>query len=64
MYLVTFEDDNGIWTDSPEGFDSLKEAEEYTVEFQTALLLDRCMAIYSCDLIKTVERSPQEGETP
>lgn len=55
MYIVTFEDGEGMWCDDPEAFDSLAEAEDYSVEMQTALHPGNCMAIYSCSLIKTVE---------
>lgn len=56
MYLVTWEDDDGMWLDDPEGFDTLTEAKIYAAQHPA-----RRADIYSCSHLMTVEASSGSG---
>lgn len=65
MYLVTWEDADGMWLDDPEGFDSEKEARDCAAKYPARK--SACVAIYRCDLVATIEAttlSPAQENTP
>lgn len=52
MFLVTWEENNGIWLDAPEGFDTEKEAREYAAIYPART--GAVVAIYECRLVDTI----------
>lgn len=53
MYLVTWEDDQGMWLDDPEGFDTEREARACAAKYPARKAA--CVAIYDCHLLTTID---------
>ena len=58
MYLVTLEDNEGMWMDDPKGYDTEEEARKAAAEFPSPTWT---VCIYRCDLLAVLSRSPQES---
>ena len=59
-YLVTMEDDHGMWLDSPEGYDTAQQAETFAGKL--ANRFKRAATVYRCEFVADVEPG-QAAET-
>lgn len=55
MWLVTIEDEFGMWFDDPEAFNSMKEAEDHASSLK-GIVQGHVIVIYKCDAVKTIDR--------
>lgn len=62
MYLVTWEDDDGMFLDDPEVFETEKDARDCAVKYPPRPA--SCVVIYHCNHVATIEWSPQDTEQP
>ena len=60
MYLVTMEDDHGMWMDDPEAYDGRKEA--LSAAAKMADRFKRQATVYKCDLYADVEPEKPEAK--